>query len=932
MNEAILSGEDSLEWTGERYLPEIQGDVALEHLHRYAMAKELVRGKTVLDLASGEGYGSSILAQAAGYVYGVDLSREAIEHAAQKYAAPNLEFLIGDCAEVPLADHSVDMVVSFETIEHHDRHEEMMREIKRVLRPGGWLVISNPEKYEYSIAPGYNNPYHVKELFRHQFADLIAGHFKHVAFYGQRVLYGSAILPEDDYGPLSCYIRKGFEQGPSASIPKPLYLIALASDAELPSLAGGIFEEPVRDSEIGLEIAERDGRIGDLIRDGAAKDAQIDDLRDTLALRDGRIGDLIRDGADKDAQIDDLRDTLALRDGRIGDLIRDGADKDAQIDDLKNSLAERDGRIGDLIRDGADKDAQIDDLKNSLAERDGRIGGLIRDGADQDARIDDLKDSLAERDGRIGDLIRVGADKDAQIDDLKDSLAERDGRIGELIRAGADKDGQINGLNQAIAEGVAQTGLLRLALEEREAQIGALDGVVAELRQQTAEQQHMIASILGSTSWKLSKPVRVLGRLLRGARPNSQPADGEAPTPAETAAALPWPEDQGDAAASQAILLVSYYCPTRAHAGGLRILDIYAFIKERYPSIRLELYTHQRPEIDGSYEGLEDIFDEIHYCPHEPLTLDWLQRKLGRAPRYRVVDLQFHQSAYELEAFRAVAGKILFTPMESLARSLVLDIKAGLSGQAGTLKKCRANLKCAMEELKFAKTADQTVCVSKTDAAFLRALTGSKKVRYLETGISMLEFPILKAGAEQPCLDAAQKANLVLFVAYFGSDTNVEALKWFLDEVHPMIKAEVPNYRLEVVGRGDLSPFEGYADPALCLVGAVPSISPYIEKAKVGIAPALGGSGFRGKVNQYALFGVPTVASPISANGLAYQDQQDIFIAHTPALFAQRCIELLTDNALNNAMGAKARATCMQKYTWDARADAIARYYNLEGL
>ena len=916
---------DDLEWTGERYLPEIQGDVALEHLHRYAMAKELARGKTVLDLASGEGYGSSLLAQVADRVFGVDLSREAIEHATQKYGSRNLEFLIGDCAEVPLADDSVDLVVSFETIEHHPHHEEMMREIKRVLRPGGLLVISNPEKYEYSIAPNYSNPYHAKELFRHQFAGLIAEYFKHVAFYGQRVIYGSAILLENEYAPVCYYARKGFEHGPTAGLQKPLYLIALASDEALPSLPGGIFEEPIKDSQIGIEIAERDERIGGLIRASAEKDAQIDDLRQTLAGRDERIGGLIRASAEKDAQIDDLRQTLAERDERIGGFVRADAEKDAQIDDLRRTVAERDERIGGFVRAAAEKDAQIDDLRHASAERDERIGGFVRAAAEKDAQIDDLRHASAERDERIGGFIRAAADSDA--------------RIGDLVRANAEKDAQVDALSQALEEHLSKQGELNRLLEQRDAHIESLNKLAVELRKQTVEQQQEIASIHGSTSWKVSKPVRMLGGLLRAGSMERQsatmhhaPADGEpAPSPASVGPeqTVPGQPCQSDGAKPKTILLVSYYCPTRAHAGGLRILDMYTFIKERYPDIRLELYTHQRPVIDGSYDGLGDIFDEIHYSPSEHLTLNGLQERLGYKPAYEVVDLQFHQAAYDMDSFRSVAKKIIFTPMESLSRALALDIKAGFSGfQAGYLKKCRTNLKFAMEELKFAKIADQTICVSKTDAVFLRALTGNKNVRYLETGISTLEFPILKVGMGQQ-KDVAQKNNVIVFVAYFGSETNIMALKWFLDDVHPLIKASVPDYLLEVVGRGDLSPFDGYVDTAIRFVGAVPSISPYIENAKVGIAPALSGSGFRGKINQYSIFGVPCVASPISANGLAYQDQVDIFVAATPTLFAQRCIELLTDNELNANMGAQSKATCLQKYTWDSRADAIARYYNL---
>jgi 2-polyprenyl-3-methyl-5-hydroxy-6-metoxy-1,4-benzoquinol methylase len=65
-----------------------------------------------------------------------------------------------------LNNDSIDLLVIFDTIEHRDEHQAMMTEIKRVLRPEGILIISSPDKMEYSILPNYHNPFHVRELFK----------------------------------------------------------------------------------------------------------------------------------------------------------------------------------------------------------------------------------------------------------------------------------------------------------------------------------------------------------------------------------------------------------------------------------------------------------------------------------------------------------------------------------------------------------------------------------------------------------------------------------------------------------------------------------------------------------------------------------------------------------------------------------------------
>lgn len=508
--------------------------------------------------------------------------------------------------------------------------------------------------------------------------------------------------------------------------------------------------------------------------------------------------------------------------------------------------------------------------------------------------------------------------KNQLLTDKEQQLAERDQRLAAQSRSLNERDRQLVERDRQLAE--------------RDAQIVALNGLTADLNRQ-------IAAIYGSLSWRLTKPLRTWGDLLLRAKRLVQQTLASAAAESPCLPSSELPQVSGSVGATSlppdvtgvpTILLVSYYCPTRAHAGGLRILDIYALIRERYPQVRLVLYTHRNPDVDGSYDDLPHIFDAIYYAPAERLTLEWLKSQLGYEPFYDVVDIQFHPAAYDMESFRAVAGKIIYTPMESISRSFMLEMKSGnASPETNVFRKSIWNIEAVMEELRFSLAADETVCVSKTDAAFLRTLTGNQKVCYLETGISKLEFPILEAAVSQ-LPDPARKNNVIVFVAYFGSETNITALRWYLDNVHPLIKQQVADYCFEVVGRGDLSAFASYAEPSLRLVGEVPSLSPYIEKAKIGIAPALGGAGFRGKINQYAIFAVPSVVSPVSASGLAYRDGADIFVAATPELFARRCIELLTDNELNATLGRRARATCLERYSWDAKAEVIARHYNLE--
>ncbi len=188
----------SLPFTGERFTPEIKGAIWYEHWHRYSVMLPAARGRRVLDAACGEGYGSWLLAGTAAEVIGIDIDSAAIGHAVTRYAArPNLRYLQASCVALPLPTGSVDLVISFETIEHLEGQEAMLSEFRRVLAPAGVLVISSPNKAIYSEETGYANEFHVRELTRDELAAMLRPHFPQQAWYGQRVIAHSLLWKED---------------------------------------------------------------------------------------------------------------------------------------------------------------------------------------------------------------------------------------------------------------------------------------------------------------------------------------------------------------------------------------------------------------------------------------------------------------------------------------------------------------------------------------------------------------------------------------------------------------------------------------------------------------------------------------------------------------------------------------------------------------
>jgi SAM-dependent methyltransferase len=156
-----------------------------EHRSRYRFACRDVAGLRVLDVACGAGFGLQMLRQAGALATGFDLDTEALSEARRASACAPLAR--ADAANLPLADASVDLVVSFETIEHVPDAAAVAAEFSRVLRRTGRLVLSTPNRLFGAPVRHTSNPFHVREFSGGELLDLLLPRFETVTIYGQWV-------------------------------------------------------------------------------------------------------------------------------------------------------------------------------------------------------------------------------------------------------------------------------------------------------------------------------------------------------------------------------------------------------------------------------------------------------------------------------------------------------------------------------------------------------------------------------------------------------------------------------------------------------------------------------------------------------------------------------------------------------------------------
>lgn len=167
----------------------------LMHMRAYEEAAERSRGLRVLDLGCNNGYGTNLIASRAASVVGCDVSQSAVADARRRY--PAIDFHHIDGIALPFGDVAFDAVVSFQVIEHIVEAERYLREIRRILKPGGMALLSTPNA-AIRLDPGMSpwNRFHVLEYRSHEFRQQLEKVFPRVEVYG---LFGAEELYRLEY-------------------------------------------------------------------------------------------------------------------------------------------------------------------------------------------------------------------------------------------------------------------------------------------------------------------------------------------------------------------------------------------------------------------------------------------------------------------------------------------------------------------------------------------------------------------------------------------------------------------------------------------------------------------------------------------------------------------------------------------------------------
>lgn len=377
----------NMKYSGERFLPEeCRGEIAAEHYQRYRLACQLVRGKIVLDAACGEGYGSSLLAQDADKVFGLDNDEATVADASEKYEAQNLTFMQGSIEKLPFEDAFFDVVVSYETIEHvnADIQRLFLAEVRRVLKPCGILIMSTPNKAVYTdMVSGYNQ-FHIKEFYVEEYLDFLQKYFPHIQILCQYPDTGYFIAREGEAVTIA---------HPGCSAEHSRYIIAICSGAEAgcsvntesctsfdDSMYYALYSETHRlEKELLNTKKEADMFQSRLEKDIAGQKQYIDRLENTILEQKAFVSHLEADLSSQTEYIRHLENDISAQKEYIRHL---ETDLQASANVLENVCNERKDNRRHIQRLEADMETQnnyVSHLENDLEKLTGYARHLETD-------------------------------------------------------------------------------------------------------------------------------------------------------------------------------------------------------------------------------------------------------------------------------------------------------------------------------------------------------------------------------------------------------------------------------------------------------------------------------------------------------------------------------------------------------------------------
>ncbi|MBK9247396.1 MAG: glycosyltransferase [Ignavibacteria bacterium] len=156
---------------------------------------------------------------------------------------------------------------------------------------------------------------------------------------------------------------------------------------------------------------------------------------------------------------------------------------------------------------------------------------------------------------------------------------------------------------------------------------------------------------------------------------------------------------------------------------------------------------------------------------------------------------------------------------------------------------------------------------------------------------------------------------------------NVEGVRWFVENVLPLVRAEIPDVRLSIIGKNPPEYFHEWKDKGVDVIGYVERVQPYLNRAGISIAPLFVGSGVRIKILEAMAMELLVVATPVAMEGIPATESDGLFTSDNPTKTAQIIIDLINNYDHYSQTREAARKFVVENFTWESSAKIMLDTY-----
>jgi len=330
-------------------------------------------------------------------------------------------------------------------------------------------------------------------------------------------------------------------------------------------------------------------------------------------------------------------------------------------------------------------------------------------------------------------------------------------------------------------------------------------------------------------------------------------------------------------------------------------------------------------DTSNSYAGmLLNLFSRVPYTIskyHNKLVLEKLE-KLLRKNQFDVVHVDHLHMAY----YGIFAKERFGLPIVLREHNVESTIWERYYREASNLfVKSYARLqfeKVYKYESRIVGDFDRCFAITEKDRERIERMNSRARVSVVPAGVDISYF----------CpMDVPMEPYSIVSVASMDWPPNVEGILWFTAKIWPLVKQEIPQAAVYVVGKNPPPEIKKLAsEEGIVVTGFVDDVREYMARATVLVVPLRTGGGMRIKILNALAMGKAVVSTSVGCEGIDVENNKNIYIADTEEEFAQRIIELLKDKGKREELGGEGLKLVREKYRWERIAEQIeAGYENI---